>query len=92
MRFRHEDLRDAILSLVHMFRDNTDKLERHEYRERQLGEQLKKAFSNVEKKQKNEETNTEAILNLLNNISTRLEILENATTQVNIYRLIIGIL
>lgn len=31
-----------MLSLVHMMRDNTEKLERHEARERQLGEQLKK--------------------------------------------------
>ncbi|XP_061936369.1 uncharacterized protein LOC108003013 isoform X2 [Apis cerana] len=38
----HEDIKDAMLSLVHMMRDNTEKLERHEARERQLGEQLKK--------------------------------------------------
>lgn len=34
-----------------MFRDNRDKLERHEYREKQLGEQLKNALSAIDKKQ-----------------------------------------
>lgn len=39
-----------MLSLVHMMRENTEKLERHEVRERQLGEQLKKALSLLGKK------------------------------------------
>lgn len=34
-----------MLSLVHMMRENTEKLERHEARERQLGEQLKKTIT-----------------------------------------------
>ncbi|KOC63964.1 hypothetical protein WH47_01279 [Habropoda laboriosa] len=46
----HEDIKDAMLSLVHMMRDNTDKLERHEARERQLGEQLKKAIAVLTKR------------------------------------------
>ncbi|KAF7996226.1 hypothetical protein HCN44_001858 [Aphidius gifuensis] len=46
----HEDIKDAMLSLVHMMRENTEKLERHEVRERQLGEQLKKALSLLGKK------------------------------------------
>lgn len=79
----HEDIRDAILSLVHMFRDNTDKLERHELRERQLGEQLKKAFSTVDKKQNSEETNVNSITGLLQNISRRLEQLEKVVTKVD---------
>ncbi|XP_032662987.1 uncharacterized protein LOC116840426 isoform X3 [Odontomachus brunneus] len=41
----HEDIKDAMLSLVHMMRENTEKLERHEARERQLGEQLKKTIT-----------------------------------------------
>ncbi|XP_035721178.1 centromere-associated protein E-like isoform X2 [Vespa mandarinia] len=46
----HEDIKDAMLSLVHMMRENTEKLERHEVRERQLGEQLKKAISVLTKR------------------------------------------
>lgn len=66
-----------------MFRDNTDKLERHELRERQLGEQLKKAFNTVDKKQNSEETNAVSIVGLLQNISRRLESLENVVAKVS---------
>lgn len=65
-----------------MFRDNTDKLERHEYRERQLGEQVKKALAAIEKKQKTEETKVDAIIETLNNVNKRLESLENAIAKV----------
>ena len=78
--FRHEDIRDAILTLVHMFRDNTDKLERHEYRERQLGDQVKKTLVSIEKKQKAEETSQ--ILETLNVISRRLDMIENTISKV----------
>ncbi|XP_054015103.1 cytotardin isoform X2 [Hylaeus anthracinus] len=46
----HEDIKDAMLSLVHMMRENTEKLERHEARERQLGEQLKKTITAMTKR------------------------------------------
>ncbi|CAK9801494.1 hypothetical protein ANTQUA_LOCUS2860 [Anthophora quadrimaculata] len=46
----HEDIKDAMLSLVHMMRENTGKLERHEIRERQLGEQLKKTIAVLTKR------------------------------------------
>lgn len=46
----HEDIKDAMLSLVHMMRENTEKLERHEARERQLGEQLKKTITILTKR------------------------------------------
>lgn len=39
-----------MLSLVHMMRENTEKLERHEARERQLGEQLKKTITILTKR------------------------------------------
>lgn len=39
-----------MLSLVHMMRENTEKLERHEVRERQLGEQMKKAIGLLSKR------------------------------------------
>lgn len=77
----HEDIRDAILSLINIFRDNSDKLERHEARERQLGEQLKKSFALVDRKQGAEESNIVTTLNMLNKINRRLEVLENITTE-----------
>ncbi|XP_049851532.1 myosin-7B [Schistocerca gregaria] len=43
-------VRDAIVSLVRVMHDTGDKLERHEYRERQLGEQLKKSLANLGKR------------------------------------------
>ncbi|XP_043252294.1 golgin subfamily A member 4 isoform X2 [Colletes gigas] len=46
----HEDIKEAMLSLVHMMRENTEKLERHEARERQLGEQLKKTLTVLTKR------------------------------------------
>lgn len=50
--FRNEDIRDAILSVVNMIRATEDKLERHEYRERALGENVKKALSTIDKRQR----------------------------------------
>ncbi|KRT79073.1 hypothetical protein AMK59_7140, partial [Oryctes borbonicus] len=46
----NEDIRDAILSVVHMMRATEDKLERHEYRERALGEHLKKMLVTLDKR------------------------------------------
>ncbi|XP_022917117.2 putative leucine-rich repeat-containing protein DDB_G0290503 [Onthophagus taurus] len=46
----NEDIRDAILSIVNMIRATEDKLERHEYRERILGDQVKKSFISLEKR------------------------------------------
>ncbi|XP_017882230.1 paramyosin isoform X2 [Ceratina calcarata] len=46
----HEDIKDAMLSLVHMMRENTEKLERHEARERQLGDQLRKTIAALTKR------------------------------------------
>lgn len=73
----HEDIRDAILSLINMFRGNTDKLERHELRERQLGEQLKKALVGLDKRQ---ESSVSAMTSSFNSLETRLQYLENVIT------------
>ncbi|KAL1465130.1 hypothetical protein WDU94_004720 [Cyamophila willieti] len=70
----HEDIRDAILSLINMFRGNTDKLERHELRERALGEQLKKALVGIDKRQ---ETAENAATTAFQNLDARLIALEN---------------
>lgn len=48
--FRNEDIRLAILQIVNVVRTTDDKLERHEYRERLVGEQLKKGMINIDKR------------------------------------------
>lgn len=73
---RNEDIRDAILSLIHMFRDSTDKLERHEYRERVLGDHLKKALSALDKRQRTLETNMDTVAVTLSKLDARLATME----------------
>uniref|UniRef100_A0A1B6FMN3 Paramyosin n=1 Tax=Cuerna arida TaxID=1464854 RepID=A0A1B6FMN3_9HEMI len=77
----NEDIRDAILSLIHMFRDSTDKLERHEYRERVLGDHLKKALSSLDKRQRTLEQNTNVIAATLTRLDERLRNLETKVNQ-----------
>uniref|UniRef100_A0A1Y1MHE2 Uncharacterized protein n=1 Tax=Photinus pyralis TaxID=7054 RepID=A0A1Y1MHE2_PHOPY len=48
----NEDIRDAILSMVNVIRSTEDKLERHEFREKTLGDQFKRVLSNIDKRQK----------------------------------------
>ncbi|KAJ9579960.1 hypothetical protein L9F63_004343, partial [Diploptera punctata] len=77
----HEDIRDAILSLVNMFRDTGDKLERHEYRERQLGEQLKKALVGLDKRHRNADHNLDTIIKIVNHLDERLNNVEKSLTK-----------
>lgn len=73
--FRHEDIRDAMLSLVHMLRASEDKLERHEFREKALGEQLKKALAGLDKRHRSLDPLKGAISRLderLSNVETIL--------------------
>uniref|UniRef100_A0A1B6D977 Paramyosin n=1 Tax=Clastoptera arizonana TaxID=38151 RepID=A0A1B6D977_9HEMI len=79
----NEDIRDAILSFVHMFRDSTDKLERHEFRERQLGEQVKKMLANIDKKQKAGETKLEEIMASIAKLDDRMRNIELKLEQQN---------
>uniref|UniRef100_A0A6P7G8A2 Laminin subunit gamma-1-like n=1 Tax=Diabrotica virgifera virgifera TaxID=50390 RepID=A0A6P7G8A2_DIAVI len=46
----NEDIRVAILQIVNVVRATGDKLEKHEYRDRVLGEQLKKGLVNIDKR------------------------------------------
>ncbi|XP_057331797.1 uncharacterized protein LOC130671742 [Microplitis mediator] len=46
----HQDIKEAMLKLSLLMRENTDKLERHEVRERHLGDQMKKAIGVLSKK------------------------------------------
>ncbi|XP_026687825.1 uncharacterized protein LOC113472329 [Diaphorina citri] len=77
----HEDIRDAILSLINMFRGNTDKLERHELRERALGEQLKKALAGLDKRQETAESTVTAAFQTLESRLVALEGVVSAKSQ-----------
>ncbi|KAJ8983636.1 hypothetical protein NQ317_019555 [Molorchus minor] len=46
----NEDIRVAILQMVNVVRSMDNKLERHEYRDRVVGEQLKKGMINIDKR------------------------------------------
>lgn len=48
--FTHENIRDAMLSAVHLIRMSDDRLERHELREKALGVYVKKMLDNIDKK------------------------------------------
>lgn len=64
-----------------MFRDTGDKLERHEYRERQLGEQLKKALVGLDKRHRATDLNLDAISKVVNQLDGRLLNIEKMIAQ-----------
>ncbi|CAL8074153.1 unnamed protein product [Orchesella dallaii] len=76
----HLDIRDAILSLVSVLRDQMDKLERHEVRERQLGEQLTRSLASLEKRTRGEEKNIENIATYIARIEDKIK---NAQTSID---------
>jgi Tfp pilus assembly protein PilO len=76
--YSHEDIKDAMLSLVHMMRENTEKLERHEARERQLGEQLKKTITILTKRV----SVVDSLKLQLTKIEERISGIEHLITQV----------
>ncbi|CAG2056544.1 unnamed protein product [Timema podura] len=79
----HEDIRDAILSLVNMFRDMGGKLERHEHREKQLGDQVKKSLSGLDKKIRASDLSLETISRSVAQLGERLQAVEASVAQTN---------
>jgi hypothetical protein len=66
-----------------MFRDTGDKLERHEYRERQLGELLKKALVGLDKRHRTTDGSLEAISQVVNRLDERLLNVEKMIAQAS---------
>ncbi|XP_072157127.1 uncharacterized protein [Bemisia tabaci] len=84
-----DDLRTAILSLVNLVHDNIDKLERHELREKQLGEQIKKAFGSLDKRLKTQEGKMDLLVSNLAELTGKYDNLEKsidsqASNQLNL--------
>lgn len=67
-----------MLSLVHMFRSSEDKLERHEYREKALGDQLKKMLLGLEKRHRA----LEPLKGMISRLDERLSNVETILLQV----------
>ena len=75
---RHEDIREAMMSLVHMIRMSEDKLERHEFREKALGEQVKKMLGGLDKKHRA----LEPLKGMISRLDERLSNVETILLQV----------
>lgn len=67
-----------MLSLVHMIRMSEDKLERHEFRERILGDQLKKMLVGLDKKHRA----LEPLKGMISRLDDRLSNVETILLQV----------
>lgn len=67
-----------MLSMVHMVRSAEDKLERHEFRERALGEHVKKALAALEKRH----NRLEPIKGTLTRLDERINSIETILIQV----------
>jgi len=80
---RHLDIRDAVLSLVRVLQDQMDKLERHEGRERQLGEQLTRSLATLEKRTRGEEKNIENIAAYLGRVEEKVKFIQGTVEKVN---------
>ncbi|KAF6210472.1 hypothetical protein GE061_013578 [Apolygus lucorum] len=70
----HEEIKDALINFMHIVRSNTEKLERHESRERQLGELLKRALAALDKRERAQDAILEKLLE-------KIEKIENAITE-----------
>lgn len=79
---RHADIRDAILTLVGSVREQTGKLERHELRERQLGDALTRTLREMDVKIRGQDKNLENLAILTSRIDERLRKMEEMVIQV----------
>nr|CAD7269441.1 unnamed protein product [Timema shepardi] len=66
-----------------MFRDMGGKLERHEHREKQLGDQVKKSLSGLDKKLRSSDHSLETISLSVAQLGERLQAVEASVAQTN---------
>ena len=78
----HADIRDAILTLVGAVREQTGKLERHELRERQLGDALTRSLGQIDSRARGQDKNLENLAILMARIDERLRKMEEMIIQV----------
>lgn len=84
--YRHADIRDAILTLVGAVREQTGKLERHELRERQLGDALTRFLREIDTRTRGQDKNLENLAILMARTDERLRKMEEMVIQVALYR------
>ncbi|EFX73743.1 putative leucine-rich repeat-containing protein DDB_G0290503 [Daphnia pulex] len=77
----HSDIRDAILTLVGAVREQTGKLERHELRERQLGDALTRSLRDLDSRTRGQDKNLENLAILMARTDERLRKMEEMVIQ-----------
>lgn len=79
--YRHEDIRTAIYSFAHTLRDNVDKLERHERREKQAGDDMQKMLMTIVDKQREKFVDDKALEAAIYGLEQNIIFLKNAETE-----------
>ncbi|XP_060836937.1 uncharacterized protein LOC132919377 [Rhopalosiphum padi] len=77
----HEDIRTAIYSFAHSLRDNVDKLERHERREKQSGDQMQNMLLTIVNKQREQNVENKEIEMAIKGLEESLSALTRAETE-----------
>lgn len=78
--YRHEDIRTAIYSFAHTLRDNVDKLERHERREKQSGDQIQNMLLTIVNKQREQYADNKLLETAIRGLEQSMNALTNAET------------
>lgn len=79
--YRHEDIRTAIYSFAHSLRDNVDKLERHERREKQSGDQIHNMLLTVVNKQREQYVEDKELEAAIKGLEDSVKVLTRAETE-----------
>ncbi|XP_027837484.2 kinectin isoform X1 [Aphis gossypii] len=77
----HEDIRTAIYSFAHSLRDNVDKLERHERREKQSGDQMQNMLLTIVNKQREQNAESKGLEMAIKGLEESMSALTNAETE-----------
>lgn len=79
--YRHEDIRTAIYSFAHSLRDNVDKLERHERREKQSGDQMQNMLLTIVNKQRDQFVEDKELETAIKRLEESMRALTRAETE-----------